>query len=308
MYKEGDKALVMVKDKDLLNKMKKYLLKRYYLVVESAKDIFEVYKKFENEDMSYELVIIDDTAAGLPTSAHAFKTLKEKSETIVLHLSTLLELVDSNYSSQLRQLKKYPDEIMEEKENEFVGKILKVYRPIFYSPSLADVYKDYCKTLVEIIDVDNSTCVMLRLDEKPLRRGTVMAQYPDIDQEPYEISLEGSQQLKTMVEYFKPIHIPDLNKDEAFRSELLEKFSFPYGSVLMVPIEMNGICLGFFSMFTQKTRRLYRLDDIALSVYTAQVAAGAIVHKFLTEHLHVDMDSKFREYVENPSIFPGRRN
>jgi len=107
--------------------------------------------------------------------------------------------------------------------------------------------------------------------------------YPDVLTEPYEIRLKGTRQFEELVDYFKPVHIPDLNVDKAFCQELMERFSLPFRSALIVPMAIAGKFLGYFGIFTQKSSRLFRFVDIDQGLRLADFSAAAAVNIFMTE-------------------------
>jgi hypothetical protein len=60
MYIDGKKALLMIKDPDVKERMKNYLFHRRNLLTESSDDILEVLSRIGSTD-SYELVILDES-------------------------------------------------------------------------------------------------------------------------------------------------------------------------------------------------------------------------------------------------------
>jgi hypothetical protein len=285
MYSDGKKVLFMTNDQFLTQKMKSYFFQRYNLTMDQTSDALEVLERIGSDDNSYELAILDEDVVGLPTTSQVLRTIKDQDYgPNVLYLSTLHEIVNPNYHEELDIPSYYSDEMFRlEQWSENVGKILSLYKPIFECTTIRDVCQNGCQSLVENLDVDCAVSVIPRFDKQPPGQGVVAARYPDFLPGPYDIELRDSHRFQELFEYFKPIHVPDLNADKDFCQELLDKFQFPFRSALIVPMVIGGKFLGYFGLFTHKTSRLYRLVEIDRSIRLAEFAASASVSIFFLE-------------------------
>jgi transcriptional regulator with GAF, ATPase, and Fis domain len=147
--------------------------------------------------------------------------------------------------------------------------------------------------------VDWVMCAVLRLDEKPVKRGVVASEYPLVFTEPREFFLEGNGFLEEMLAHFRPIHIPDLRENEVFGKELEKKFNRPYRSVLLLPMQFSGNCIGFIGLFTLNYSRLYNLVDLDLLQRFADMSTVSIIAHFYQEHGNLDIDKTLKEIKEN---------
>ena len=115
-------------------------------------------------------------------------------------------------------------------------------------------------------------------------------QNPEILEIPYLYPLKGTGYLEEMLFNFKPIHIPDLDKDIPFRDELEEKFFHRYRSSLLLPMQYDGNYIGFLGFFTRTRTRLYNLADLDILQRFADMCTAAIIAHFYKEHGDVDLD------------------
>jgi hypothetical protein len=230
MYKNDQKALLLTRDQDLAKKMEVYLYQRYNLHTDTVEDILEVSNRLGDDnslESSYVLAILDENATGLQTTFHALKTLKARyTDLNVLYLSTLLETTPPFHDSEMEIL---PEYALENYRDEQIGmhldNTLELLLPVTKATSLAEVYDIIPYIMAKIYHADWAISSVLRLDQKPVQSGVVVADYPGVLALPYEYPLKGTGYLEQMLTYLKPIHIPDLNEDETFRRELEEKFS-----------------------------------------------------------------------------------
>jgi hypothetical protein len=296
MYKDEQRAILMTKNHGLREKILEYLYQRYNLDTEAADDILEVSNKLaadNSADSSIELVIFDETVEGLPTTAQALKTLKSKYTHVdVLYLSTILEIAPPYRDIEMEMLSEYSDEeYRAEQIDRQMDKIIELLTPITKAKSLTEVYQLIPKTMVKVYQADWAICSVLRLDEKPVRRGVAASDFPPVlEAIPYEYPLKGTGYLEDMLTYYKPIHIPDLEKDEPFCRELEEKFSRRYRSALLMPMHHDGHYIGFLGMFTRNRDNLYLLPDLDILQRLADMATVAIITHFYREHSDLDMD------------------
>jgi hypothetical protein len=287
MYKDGQKALLMANDTDLRNAMETYLHKRYNLETDSVDGLIEVIHRI-GDDCPYELVILDEAVEGLAAASHALKKIKDECvETNVLFLSDLLEMREPYNLEKFQLPPEFEDDDFRERQSDaYIDKRISAQQPVMKSTSLEEVYHKVCRRLVEEFRGDCSICTILRLDEKPVIRGTVVEEFPGMEM-PYEFQLKGTGHLQQLVDYFKPIHIPDLNKEKAFRKELEEKFSGPFGSALLLPMQMLGRCIGFVGVFTREKNRLYNLVDLDICQRLADTATVLIIAIFSIKHENI---------------------
>jgi hypothetical protein len=164
------------------------------------------------------------------------------------------------------------------------------------SISLEEVYQKVCKILVEEFQADVAICTILRLDEKPVARGSVVEDFPHAEA-PYEFQLNGTGHLRQLVDYFKPIHIPDLNKEKAFRKELEEKFSDTFASAFLLPMQMLGKCIGFIGLFTREKKRLYNLTDLDICQRIADTATILIITIFSIKHENIKVKRQDEQLI-----------
>jgi hypothetical protein len=291
VYKDDQKVILLTKNTRLKEELESYFSRRYNLAIEPVTDILEVFEMMSVDDPN-DLVIFDEAAAGLQPLSHALRTLKSRYTQInVLFLSTLLELAEPFRSSEMELLPGY--EIKEYRSEQIdlrMEKHLALITPLTTITSLNETYQTVSKIMMQIYEVDWCTCVVLRLDEKPVNKGVVASEYPLVFTEPQEFSLNGTNYMKDMLTHFKPLHIPDLAEEEAFRKELEDKFSRRFRSVLLLPMQYDGNCIGFIGLFTLNTTRLYRLPDLDLLQRFADVATVSIITRFYQEHGNFDID------------------
>jgi GAF domain-containing protein len=295
MYKDEVKAFLMTKDKNLSETMKSYLFDRYNLATETAEEIIDVFNRLAADDTaesSWDLVILDETVAGLQTTSQALKTLKSRYSHInVLYLSTILETAAPYNESEMKLSPDYEDEDYRSMQiDNQLDKLIALLTPVTQATSLKDVYETIPKAMINVYPVDWALCAVLRLDEKPLRRGVAASDFPQILSYPCEFPLKGTGYLEEMLFNFKPVHIPDLNEDEAFRRELEEKFSSRYRSALLLPMQYDGNYIGFLGLFTANRTRLYLLPDLDLLQRLADMCTVAIITHLYREHSNVDID------------------
>lgn len=301
MYKDEQKAILLTKDPTLKETLEPYLLQRYNLRMESSEDILEVFTKLAEDDtpeMYWNLAIIDETVAGLQTTAQSLKTLKAKYHDInVLYLSNILEITDPYREKEMEIHPHYADEEYRlDQMDEQMDKVLDLMVPITKCKGLAEVYDAIPKNMVEMCGVDWALCSVLRLDEKPLKRGVATSDHPEVLEEiPYLFPIKGTGYLEEMLFNFKPIHIPDLDRDIPFRDELEEKFFRRYRSSLLLPMQYDGHYIGFLGFFTKTRPRLYNLAELDILQRFADMCTAAIIAHFYKEHGNVDLDELKRK-------------
>jgi hypothetical protein len=306
MYKDEQKALFMTKDQQLKEKMETYLYHRYNLRTEFVDELMEVlnwHAADDSPESEWNLVILDESAAGLQTTAQVLKTLKARYNDInVLYLSTILEITGPYAREEMKLLPEYSNEEYRQTQMDMqVDKILELMIPLTKASSLADVYDTIPKTMAKTYKADWALCSVLRLDEKPVQRGAATGDYPGILDIPYEYPLKGTGYLEEMLFNFKPVHIPDLDKDKAFRDELEEKFSRRYRSALLLPMQYEGQYIGFNGLFTRQQPRLYTLPDLDILQRLADISTAVIITHFYKEQGALDMD-KIRKKMKKETL------
>lgn len=274
----------MTSDSGLTKKMEEYLFQRYNLRLESSADVLDVLGRVVNYDNSYELAILDETLTGLPTTFHVLKTIKDQNVVPnVLYLSSLHEITDSELKNKIDMSALNFNHMLGGDPSETESKrLFSIFSLIMKSPTIRDICQQTCQSLVESINVDHAVCVLPRFEDSPIVRGIVASTYPDLLDEPYEISLRGSRYFDELIDYFKPIHIPDLYEDKEFCQELMDKFSAIFRSALIVPMTISGKCLGYFGVFTQNSIRVFNLTDIDHCTRLADFAAATSLNLFLS--------------------------
>jgi hypothetical protein len=300
MYKSEVKAILMTKDKHVSETMKSYLYDRYNLAVETTEDVIGVFNRLAADDSagsSWDLVILDENVEGLLTTSHTLKTLKSRYSHInVLYLSTILETTPPYNETEMKLLPEYSDEDYRQMEiDRQLDRLIALLTPITQATSLANVYETIPRAIINVYPVDWALCAVLRLDEKPLQRGVVASDFPQILSYPCEFPLKGTGCLEELLFNFKPVHIPDLNEDEAFRQELTEKFSNRYRSVLLLPMQYDGNYIGFLGLFTANRTCLYNIPDLDVLQRLADMSTVAIITHLYREHSNVDIDRLLEE-------------
>ncbi|MCP5104772.1 MAG: GAF domain-containing protein [bacterium] len=295
MYKDEQKALLLVKDKTLQEQLETYLLKRYNLRSQSVADVlglFDLLGADDSPEKDWNLVILDENVAGLQTTSQTLKTLKTKYTDInVLYLSNILEITAPYSSTEMELLPEYAnDEYRQEQIDMQLDKVLGLLTPLMSCTSLHNVYDTIPRLIVKNFHVDWALCSVLRLDEKPVHRGVGASDFPPVISIPLEYPLKGTGYLDQLLTHYQPIHIPDLNKDEPFAQELEEKFTRRYRSALLLPMQMDGKSIGFLGLFTRTQGRLYRLPELDILQRMADMSTVAIITHLYREHSNVDMD------------------
>ena len=307
MYQDEQKAILLTKDTTLKETLEPYLYQRYNLRMESTEDVLEIFTKLAADDTPekyWNLAIIDETAAGLQTTAQSLKTLKAKYNDInVLYLSNILEITEPYRKKEMKMRPEYADEeYRQDQMDEQMDNVLGLMVPITRCKCLAEVYDAIPKSMVENYGADWALCSVLRLDEKPLKRGVVTSDYPEVLEEiPYLFPIKGTGYLEEMLFNFKPIHIPDLDKDIPFRDELEEKFFRRYRSSLLLPMQYDGHYIGFLGFFTRTRPRLYNLAELDILQRFADMCTAAIIAHFYKEHGDLDFD-EIRRKMEKETL------
>ncbi|MCX6581659.1 MAG: GAF domain-containing protein [Candidatus Aminicenantes bacterium] len=291
MYIDGKKALLMIKDPDIKNKIGNYLFFRYNLLTESVDGILEVLQQISG-DSSYELVILDETVAGLATASQTLINIKDRDfETNVLYLSTLLEITDPYFLGQLDLLPHFSDTFYRlDQTNTQLQLRLDMHSPVMRASTMEEVYPVVCRRLAEAFNADGALCANLRLGVEPVTSGIMVGNFPWEDRERYEFHIPSSGYFRELITYYRPVHIPDLDEYPEFRRELEEKFSFPCRSILLLPMQLAGKCVGFIGMYMRESSRVFNLVEIELSQRLADTAAAVLVSIFFKKHVGVPID------------------
>ncbi len=302
MYKDDQKALVMLKDSSQTEKLKHYFFQRYNLHIDTADDILEVFNLLGADDCpdsSYELLILDENVAGLSTTAQSIKTLKSKYPAMsILYLSTILELAPANFDLQDISDPLFDDDVHRmERIDLQMDRQIALQTPLTEAGNLADTYQTVSLQPVLEEETDYVFCSVLRLDQNPASTGVLASNYPEILTVPTEYPLKGTGHLTDMMDFYKPVHIPDMEKESAFSAELEEKFARSYRSALLVPMQFSGKAIGCIGFFMRDEPRMYLLPDLDICQRYADMATVAIIAHFYKEHSDLDMD-KIEEDVK----------
>lgn len=291
MYTDGKKALLMINDPDIKNKIGNYLFFRYNLLTESVDGIIEVLEQISG-DSNYELVILDEVVAGLPTASHTLINIKNKDfETNVLYLSTLIEITEPYFGSQLDSLPQYSDTFYRMDQTDMQLQLrLDMHSPVMKAATMEEVYPIVCQQLAEAFNADGALCINLRLDVEPVARGIIVGAFPPDNGGRYEFQIPPTGYLRDMVTYYKPVHIPDLDEALGFRLELEETFLLECRSLLLLPMQLAGKCVGFIGMYMLDSPRVFNLVEIELSQRLADTAAAVLVSIFFKKHVGIHID------------------
>lgn len=284
MFSKGQKALLMIGDPQLHERAKGYLYSRYNLEADSAEGILEVFSQINNQEEDYELVILDEAVEGLSTTSQTLKTIKDQcTSTNVLYLSTLMEMAEPYWETEMVVPSEVTvEEFREEWANDRIDRLFTLHTPLTNANSLEDVYRLTGERLGELFLMDfGFVSILLQEDGTPVE-GKLVWQFPKVGEEELEFDL-GDGRLSEMARYYKPIHIPDLEVDKKFQKELEEIFGKTFRSVLLLPMQILGNCLGFLGVFTEKQTRLYNLVDIDMGQRLADISALAILTILYTQ-------------------------
>lgn len=295
MYKDEQHAFLVTKDKLLKEKLEPYLLQRYNLRTQWMQDILDIMTVLAADDSPedyWNIAIIDESTVNLRTISQSLKTLKTKYNDIdILFLSNILEITEPYAETEMEILPEYANpDYRQDLMDMQMDKILGLMMPITKCADLSEIYDTIPKIMAKIFQADWALCSVLRLDEKPVKRGVATSDYPEILDIPYEFPLEGTGRLEEMLFNFKPIHIPDLAKEETFQKELEEKFSRRYRSAVLLPMQYDGNYIGFIGLFTRTQPRLYSLADLDILQRFADICTVAIIAHFYKEHGNLDME------------------
>jgi hypothetical protein len=314
MYFDNTKALLMTNDPASREKTEKYLFNRYNLKIDTAANSLEVLERITDTDNLYEMIILDEEIDGLSTASHVLKTIKEQNDQVcVMFRSTLPEITDPDKHGAFSLSPGYADEnFRQDRANHRLDTINSLVYPVIKSHSMENIYKRVCEGLVKIFKVDYTFLAINRTDEKPMKRGNLVWDNPELMKElPYEFDFKaaasagGLSCLETLVEYLKPVYFPDIdaNQDKRFLREIKEKFSYNCRSGLLVPLVFDKMCIGFFGMFTQKDSRFYNLVDLDIILKLADFTTVAIIAIFLKQHMNLKIEiPKVRESIEFPEL------
>lgn len=288
VYLDGKKALMMIKDAAAEKKIQDYLLQRYNLITESVDDILSVLHRVSGE-AGYDLVILDEEISGLAPTSHALNNIKDGNfETNVLYLSTLHELFGPHWVKQLDLLPLCGDEEFRlDESTRYVHNRLAMHSPVMKATSMGEAYPIVCRQLMESFNPDGALIANLRLGVEPVTKGIVVDIVPPDEGTREEFVIEPTGYLRELITYFRPIHIPDLEKEPAFARELEEKFSIRCQSILLLPMQLAGKCVGFTGMYMWEQPRLFNIPEIDLSQRLADTAAAVLISLFFRDHINI---------------------
>ncbi len=295
MYSSGKKAILMTNDGHLKRRMHDYFMLRYNLLLESTPDALDVLERIDSDDDGYELAILDENLVGLATTSHVLKNIKDRGmNPNVLYLSTLQEVVNPSFQNEMKFLPEYSDENYRDVQAQTtLQKMMSICDPIIESISVRELMLNCCQDLVNFLGVDSALAVLARFDQNPVYLGSVVAHYPDLLAESTAFRLRGGQYFNDLLDYLKPIHIPDLNTDIAFCKELNERFSVLARAVLIVPMALGDKLIGYLAAFRHSTPRCFNLTEIDRCLRLADFAAASVVDIYHASVLKIkhSMDS-----------------
>jgi hypothetical protein len=314
MYFDNTKALLMTDNLEFQERMEHYLFNRYNLRMDTAANSLEVLERVVSTNEIYEMVILDEEVNGLSTASHVFKTIKEQNEQVcVMFRSTLKEITYPYSQTAFALSPEYADKNFRlDLANRRLDTINTLIYPVIKSSSMEEIYQKACEGLINIFKADYTLFVINRTDEKPIKRGNMVWNTPELIKElPYEFDFNWPAEatklsyLETLVKYYKPIYFPavDADKNKEFLQEIKEKFSYTCSSALLVPMVFDKMCIGFFGMFHKKGSQLYNLVDLDIILKLADFATVAIIAIFLKEHMNLKIEiPKMRELSEFPEL------
>jgi GAF domain-containing protein len=161
---------------------------------------------------------------------------------------------------------------------------------------MEEVYPIVCQQLSEAFNVDGAVFINFRLDSDPVNRAILVSAFPGENRSRYEFHIPAIGYLRDMITYYKPVHIPDLDKAYDFRLEFEKIFPFPCRSVLLLPMQLAGKSVGFIGMYMQDTPRVFNLVEIELSQRLADTAAAVLISIFFKKHVGIHID-RVEEHV-----------
>ena len=296
MFFDGQKALLMVKERDsaLKNRVKDYLHHHCNLGTEWVSGEEALFKKLGNSrnPKDYEMIILDDRQEGYSTSLQVLKRIKQRCfNTSVLYLSTLLEIIEPDPDKNIGNNKAadYGNPLyIARQTTRRIDTLNTLFNLVNSQPQLEAevIHRQVCKGMVEKFDVNSAMVVLFKLHEDTKYKGIVLSYYRSSPLDSsgssalshcHEVDLNEMSYIEQLVEYFKPVHIPDLSEDPVFMLELREIFGFISRSVLMVPLVFKERAIGFYAMFTSNRRRKFSLVDVDITMRLAEFAAVSIM-------------------------------
>lgn len=296
MYIDGKKALIMIKDESLKHRLLDYLPRRYNLPTESADDILDVLHRVSGDE-KYELVILDEEVAGLATTSHTMNNIKDRNhETNVLYLSSLKELNDPYWLEQLDWLPLCTEEDYRiDRTMLYLHSRLAMHAPVMTANTMAEAYPIVCDQLTGTFQADGAFIANLRLGVDPVNKGIVVGTNPPDPGEREEFKIEPSGLLRDLVTYYRPVHFPDIDEYPAFARELEEKLRVRCRSLLLVPTQLAGKCVGFIGMYMKELPRLFSLPEIDLIQRLADTTAAVLITIFFRDYINVKINKKDEE-------------
>ena len=305
MYIDGKKALIMIKDESLRHRLLNYLPRRYNLLTDSAVDILDVLQQVSSDE-KYELVILDEAIVGLAATSHTLNNIKDLDhETNVLFLSSLKEFDDPHWLEQLDWLPLCTEEDYRvDRTMLYMRSRLAMHAPVMGANTMAEAYPIVCDQMTDTFKVDGAFIANLRLGVDPVNRGIIVGTDPPDSIEREEFKIEPSGLLRDLITYYKPVHCPDIHEMPAFASELEEKLQISCRSVLLVPMQLSGRCVGFIGMYMKKLPRLFSLPEIDLVQRLADTTAAVLITIFFRDYINVMIDKDDDSAFDDRGIRP----
>jgi hypothetical protein len=322
MYYYGNKALVMTDDPGFRLDIEDFLETQYNLEVDMVENSLEVLGRFADIDHKYQLIILDEKVDGLSTASHVFRTIKENDDQIcVLYRSAIKEIAGpfkergpaiggkrrSVFDDGIGDASLFLDNLDSRLDlaSRRVDRINSLIYPVIRATDMEGIYESACAGLNKMFDVDYSLIAIMRLELKPVKLGNMVWDCPRYKETPMEFDIQGSDKLEKLVNYFNPLHIPDMENEPSFGEDLERVFGLKARSAYMVPMVFDGSCLGFIGMFTRKEPRIYSLVEQDIIHKLSDFTTISVVGVYAQTHLNIKIP-KPPVGIENYHREPGR--
>jgi len=289
MFSEGKKAILMTDDSIITKKLELYLLQRYNLQLESTTNLIELLDRANDLDEPYEVAIVDEKVTGLPTTAKVILSIKDSTHIPnVFYLSTLHEMSNPSSPNHLEIPSDYFNDLFRREQSDLrLNNLRSMFNAVMESASIRDICINTAKSFIETLKVDSVVCVLSKYDTSTLEYGLVVCCLPEDNPDITNIPIKGHPYFDELLNYYKPIHVPDLFEEKEFLQVLLNKFSSIYRSVLIVPMLIGKNFLGYFGLFMNREPRVFNLTEIDQCMRLADFAASTSLNLFFSKMLKI---------------------
>lgn len=163
------------------------------------------------------------------------------------------------------------------------------------SLELDEILTKTCKSAVEFFQADHSGLVLFDSDYE---KGTVVAEYPNLNARGRIIPLRGIPAEERLIKTRKPLIVPDVRSYEALGIVRETLSDLNVQSVLIVPVIGKGGVIGSFSLDAIEHIRLFTKEEISLCKTFADQVAVAIENARLYSQLN-ETKEKLAAMIEN---------